>query len=97
VERPLIEKLVAEVGIQNIKTQTKVTAIKKVDNHLEVTGSDGSYKAATVISTLLRINSNYNIEPHLPDSMQQLARKRILGWAIYQICSGICKPILARK
>jgi monoamine oxidase len=25
----LIEKLVAEVGIQNIKTQTKVTAIKK--------------------------------------------------------------------
>jgi monoamine oxidase len=25
----LIEKLVAEVGVQNIKTQTKVTAIKK--------------------------------------------------------------------
>jgi monoamine oxidase len=35
----LIEKLVAEVGIQNIKTQTKVTA-KEVDNQLEVTGSD---------------------------------------------------------
>jgi monoamine oxidase len=49
-------KKLAEVGIQNIKTQTKVTAIKEVDNHLEVTGSDGSlYKAATVISTLLRI------------------------------------------
>jgi monoamine oxidase len=32
----LIEKLVAEVGVQNIKTQTKVTAIKEVDNHLEV-------------------------------------------------------------
>jgi hypothetical protein len=45
-------KKVAEVGIQNIKTQTKV-AIKEVDNQLEVTGSDESlYKAATVISTL---------------------------------------------
>jgi monoamine oxidase len=74
----LIEKLVAEVGVQNIKTQTKVTAIKEVDNHLEVTGSDGSlYKAATVISTLpphLLIQT-ITFEPHLPDSMQQLARK----------------------
>jgi hypothetical protein len=36
VERHINEKLVAEVGIQNIKTQTKVTAIKEVDNQLEV-------------------------------------------------------------
>jgi monoamine oxidase len=85
----LIEKLVAEVGIQNIKTQTKVTAIKEVDNQLEVTGSDESlYKAATVISTLpphLLIQT-ITFEPHLPDSIrQQVAKKRILGWAIYQI------------
>jgi monoamine oxidase len=57
------------VGIQNIKTQ-KVTAIK-VDNQLEVTGSDESlYKAATVISTLpphLLIQT-ITFEPHLPDS-----------------------------
>jgi monoamine oxidase len=31
-------------------------------------------------------------EPHLPDSIQQLARKRILGWANLSN-SGICKPI----
>ncbi|MFB0909411.1 MAG: NAD(P)/FAD-dependent oxidoreductase [Flavobacterium sp.] len=74
----LIEKLVAEVGIQNIKTQTKVTAIKEVDNHLEVTDSNGSlYKATRVISTLpphLLIQT-ITFEPHLPDSMQQLARR----------------------
>jgi monoamine oxidase len=52
----LIEKLVAEVGIQNIKTQTKVTAIKKkLINHLEVTGSDGSLYKALQLSALYLI------------------------------------------
>jgi len=74
----LIEKLVAEVGIQNIKTQTKVTAIKEVNNHLEVTDSDGIvYKGATVISTLPPhlLVQTVTFEPLLPDSIQQLARK----------------------
>ncbi|PKH66545.1 hypothetical protein CXF59_11430 [Flavobacterium sp. ALD4] len=74
----LIQKLVAGVGIQNIQLQTKVTAIKEVDNHLEVTDSDGIvYIGATVISTLpphLLIQT-ITFEPILPDSIQQLARK----------------------
>jgi len=74
----LIEKLTAEVGIHNIKTQTKVTAIKEVGNHLEVTTSDGSqYQGDKVISTLPPhlLVQTILFEPILPDSIQQLARK----------------------
>jgi monoamine oxidase len=74
----LIEKLVAKVGIQNIKTQTKVTTIKEVDDLLEVTDSNGIlYKAATVISTLPPnlLVQTVTFEPILPNSIQQLARK----------------------
>jgi monoamine oxidase len=74
----LIEKLVAEVGIQNIKTQTKVTAIKEVGNHLELTDSDGIiYEGASVITTLPPhlLVQTIAFEPNLPDYIQQLARK----------------------
>ena len=74
----LIEKLVEKIGIENIKTQTKVTTIKEVDNYLEVTTSDGiTYKGAKVITTLPPhlLVQTVTFEPYLPDSIQQLARK----------------------
>ncbi|MEZ7506417.1 flavin monoamine oxidase family protein [Flavobacterium sp. Arc2] len=74
----LIEKLVEKVGIQNIKTQTKITTIKEVDNHLEVSTSDGIVcKAETVITTLPPhlLVQTITFEPRLPDFIQQLARK----------------------
>jgi monoamine oxidase len=56
VEHTTLNEKIAEVGIQNIKTQTKVTAIKEVDNHLEVTGSDGPLIKPLQLSALyLRI------------------------------------------
>lgn len=74
----LVEKLVAAIGIQNIKTQTKITAIKEVDKHLEVIDSGGNiFKAAKVISTLPPnlLVQTLTFEPNLPNSIQQLARK----------------------
>lgn len=74
----LIQKLAAEVGIQNIKTQTKVTVIKEVGNHLEVTTSDGThYLGDKVISTLPPhlLVQTITFEPNLPDSIQRLAKK----------------------
>jgi monoamine oxidase len=74
----LIKKLVSEVGIQNIKTRTKVTAVKEIDDQLELTCSNGTrYKGDRVITTLppnLLIQT-IAFEPNLPDSIQQLARK----------------------
>ena len=74
----LIEKLVAEVGLENIKTETRVIAIKEVDNYLEVTNSNGAkYSSGKVISTLpphLLVQS-IAFEPPLPNSIQNLAKK----------------------
>ena len=74
----LIEKLVDKVGVQNIKTQTKVTAIKEVDNYLEVTASNGvKYTAEKVISTLPPhlLVQTITFEPNLPETIRQLAKK----------------------
>ena len=74
----LIGKLAAEIGIQNIKTQTKIVAIKEVNNQLIVTDSRGnSYLADKVISTIppnLLVNSVV-FEPLLPQDFTQLAKK----------------------
>jgi monoamine oxidase len=74
----LIEKLVAKVGMQNIKTNTKIATIKEIGNLLELTDSNGKvYKSSKVITTLpphLLIQT-ITFEPNLPTSIQQLARK----------------------
>jgi len=74
----LIKRLISEIGIQNIKTNTKITVIKEENNHLIVTDSDGkSYSADKVISTIppnLLVNSVV-FEPNLPENFIQLAKK----------------------
>lgn len=74
----LIEKLTSEIGMQNIKTQTKIVAIKEQNNQLLVTDSSGtSYSADKVISTIppnLLVNTVI-FEPKLPDNFTQLAKK----------------------
>ncbi|SHL52028.1 flavin monoamine oxidase family protein [Flavobacterium xanthum] len=74
----LIKRLISEIGIQNIKTNTKITVIKEENNHLIVTDSDGkSYSADKVISTIppnLLVNSVV-FEPNLPENFTQLAKK----------------------
>ena len=74
----LIEKLVVAVGRENIKTQTKITNIKEVDNHLQVTDSNGiTHTSEKVISTLPPhlLVQTIKFEPNLPDSIVQLAKK----------------------
>ena len=74
----LIETLVGKIGIQNIKTQTKITNIKEVDNYLEVTDSNGiTYTSEKVISTLPPhlLVQTIKFEPNLPESVVQLAKK----------------------
>ena len=74
----LINKLSTEIGNQNIKTNTKITAVKEENNHLIVTDSDGnSYLANKVISTIppnLLVNS-VDFVPNLPENFTQLAKK----------------------
>ncbi|MBC7749964.1 MAG: FAD-dependent oxidoreductase [Methylotenera sp.] len=74
----LIKRLISEIGIQNIKKNTKITVIKEENNHLIVTDSDGkSYSADKVISTIppnLLVNSVV-FEPNLPENFTQLAKK----------------------
>jgi monoamine oxidase len=74
----LIKRLISEIGIQNIKTNTKITVIKEENTHLIVTDSDGkSYSADKVISTIppnLLVNSVI-FEPNLPENFTQLAKK----------------------
>ena len=74
----LIKRLISEIGIQNIKTNTKITVIKEENNHLIVTDSGGkSYSADKVISTIppnLLVNSVV-FEPNLPENFTQLAKK----------------------
>jgi monoamine oxidase len=74
----LIKRLISEIGIQNIKTNTKITVIKEENNHLIVSDSDGkSYSADKVISTIppnLLVNSVV-FEPNLPENFIQLAKK----------------------
>ena len=73
----LIEKLVLEIGIQNIKTLTKTTTIKEENNYLIILDSSGnSYSADKVISTIppnLLVNSVV-FEPKLPENFTQLAK-----------------------
>lgn len=74
----LIEKLVEKIGCKNIKTQTKIIAIKEVENRLEVTDSNGiTHTADKVISTIPPhlLVQTIKFEPNLPDSMVQLAKK----------------------
>ena len=74
----LIERLASEIGVQHIKTQTKIVAIKEANNQLIVTDSEGnSYSADKVISTIppnLLVNSIV-FEPNLPENFMQLAKK----------------------
>ena len=74
----LIDRLVSEIGLQHIKSQTKIVAIKEENNQLIVTDSSGtSYSADKVISTIppnLLVNSVI-FEPKLPDNFTQLAKK----------------------
>ncbi|MFE3867342.1 flavin monoamine oxidase family protein [Flavobacterium sp. LS2P90] len=74
----LIEKLASEIGMQNIKTGTKITTIKEVNNQLIVIDTFGnSYSADKVISTIppnLLVNSVV-FEPNLPENFTQLAKK----------------------
>ena len=74
----LIEKLVEKIGVQNIKTETKITTIIEVDNHLELTDSNEiKYTAEKVISTLPPhlLVQTIKFEPALPESIVQLAKK----------------------
>ncbi|TDE01346.1 flavin monoamine oxidase family protein [Flavobacterium sandaracinum] len=74
----LIDKLSIEIGIQNIKTSTKITAIKEENNQLILVDSNGnSYSADKVISTIppnLLVNSVV-FEPNLTENFTQLAKK----------------------
>jgi monoamine oxidase len=73
-----IKKISWKIGIQNIKTQTKVT-IKEVDNHLEVTRFWRiTYKGAKVISTLPpHLLTKHSSPTYL--TLFSNTRKRILG------------------
>ena len=74
----LIEKLVDEVGIENIKTETKVSAIKEFADYLEVIDSNGAkYLSSKVISTLPPhlLVQTIALEPPLSNSIQNLAKK----------------------
>ena len=74
----LINRLVSEIGAENIITKTTVTAVKELDNLMEVTDSEGKqYVASKVVSTLppnLLINT-VTFAPDLPSEIVQLARK----------------------
>lgn len=74
----LVETLIAKVGIQNIITNTKVTAIKRVDDQVEITTEKGEkYFANKVISTIpphLLVQS-ITFDPHLPESLLKLAKQ----------------------
>ncbi|SHM79076.1 flavin monoamine oxidase family protein [Flavobacterium xinjiangense] len=74
----LIEKLASEIGMQNIKTGSKITTIKEENNQLIVMDTAGnSYSTDKVISTIppnLLVNSVV-FEPNLPETFLQLAKK----------------------
>ena len=74
----IIKKLVSEIGIQHIKTQTKIVSIKEENNQLIVTDLSGNnYSADKVISTIppnLLVNS-VAFEPKLSENFIQLAKK----------------------
>ena len=74
----LIERLVDEVGVDTIRTETKVSSIKELSDCLEIIDSNGVvYLAAKVISTLpphLLVQS-ITFEPSLSTSIQSLAKK----------------------
>jgi monoamine oxidase len=74
----LINRLVSEIGVENIITKTTVTAVKELDNLMEVSDSNGKhYLASKVVSTLppnLLINT-ITFAPNLPSEIVQLAKK----------------------
>jgi monoamine oxidase len=74
----LIEKLVSDIGIQHIKTGSKITTIKEENNQLIVMDTVGNtYSADKVISTIppnLLVNSVL-FEPNLPENFVELAKK----------------------
>jgi monoamine oxidase len=74
----LINKLTTEIGIEHIKTSTKIISIKEENKKLILIDSEGnSYSADKVISTIppnLLINSIL-FEPNLPENIIQLANK----------------------
>ena len=74
----LIEKLITKVGLENIKTKAKVTAVKEIENYIEITDSNGIKHTATkIISTLPPhlLVQTIQFEPHLPEKIQRLAKK----------------------
>ena len=74
----LINKLVAEIGVENIATSTKVNSIKEVHNQLELSDTNGNpFFADKVVSTIpphLLIKT-VAFEPNLPEDIVQVAKK----------------------
>ena len=65
----LIEKL-ASFYPEKVHTNTIVSGISEVENHLEVSTNNGSYTAAKVIVTIPpRIATNIKFSPELPESL----------------------------
>jgi monoamine oxidase len=74
----LIDTLLSKIGLQNIKTNSKVITLKLVDNQIQITTAKGEvYTADKVISTLppnLLVNTVL-FEPDLPEALVALAKK----------------------
>ena len=74
----LINTLVTKIGLENIKTDSKVIALKLVNNQIEITTEKGEiFIADKVISTLpphLFVQT-ITFDPNLPESLLQLAKK----------------------
>lgn len=74
----LINKLVAEIGIENIATNTKVIAIKDIDVQFQVTDLNGhQLLAGKVVSTIPPhlLSKTITFEPNLPEEIVELAKK----------------------
>jgi monoamine oxidase len=74
----LINTLIAKIGLKNLKNNSKVIALKLLNNQIEITTGKGeTYLADKVISTLPPhlLVKTIVFEPNLPDSLLQLAKK----------------------
>lgn len=73
----LINTLVAKIGSENIKKNSKVIALKSINNQIEITTEKGeTFLADKVISTLPPhlLVQTIAFEPNLPESLLQLAK-----------------------
>ncbi|MBW4359130.1 flavin monoamine oxidase family protein [Flavobacterium taihuense] len=74
----LINTLVAKIGLENLKKDSKVIALKLVNNQIEITTEKGEiFIADKVISTLPPhlLVQTITFDPKLPESLLQLAKK----------------------